>query len=223
MVLGSSGVGKTNLIKSLTTPSPDVIDAVNRTEFAQQAEVKIGSQPFVFIDTPGQEHHQSRRLKAVREAVREGISGVINIVSYGYHEYDGGESDAINKDGSVNKNYLKKYKKLECDLMKEWIPLIGSSEVGGWLLTIVTKADLWWDDKDNVLKHYIEGDYYSSLDEAKSMDPMVVHYSSVFHKFYSEGNLSGGFDEGDRHRARINLFSTLLASTGMKELKHDKA
>lgn len=222
LVLGSSGVGKTNLLESLTTLTPEIIDAVNRTEFAQKAQVNIGTQPFVFIDTPGQEHHQSRRIQAIREAMKEGLSGIINVVSYGYHEYDGGEKEAINQNGKISKNYLKRNRKLECELLKEWIPLVGNPDTGGWLITIITKADLWWDEREQVIEHYVEGDYFAALGEAKTMNPIVVHYSSVFHRFYDKGNLSGMFDETDRKKARINLFSTLLGSTGIKEIANGK-
>ena len=217
LVLGSSGVGKTNFLNSLRQSVPEVIDAVNRTETATKNKIEINTEPFIFIDTPGQVHHQSRRYSAIREEIGAGLSGVINVVSYGYHEYDGGEEKAINKNGTVNQSFLAKSRAMELKLLDEWTPLLGSKEVGKWLVTVANKADIWWTQKDEVLEFYRSGDYYKALGDAQSLSHIVNHNCSVFHKYYSVGELSGQFDDTDRDRARTALISTLLELVGRGE------
>jgi hypothetical protein len=80
----------------------------------------------------------------------------------------------------------------------------------------VTKADLWWnqDTWPNVLDHYASGDYYKALGAAASLQQIVLPYSSVFHKFYGKGSLSGQFDDGEKLSFRVNLFRNMLALIG---------
>ncbi len=86
LVRGSTGTGKTNLLASLTQAMPEAIAAMNRTEFATRHRINLSGTPFVFVDTPGQVGHGSRRLGAIREEMANGLSGVINVVAYGYHD-----------------------------------------------------------------------------------------------------------------------------------------
>lgn len=90
LLLGSTGVGKTNLLKSFQSDTPEVIYYLNRTEFAKKSKAKIESEPFIFIDTPGQIDHKPRRIREIRMAMSRGISGIINVVAYGYHEHKKG-------------------------------------------------------------------------------------------------------------------------------------
>ena len=48
LVLGSTGTGKTNLLRSITEIAPEAIDHMNRTEFAQKHSIKIDNLPFIF-------------------------------------------------------------------------------------------------------------------------------------------------------------------------------
>ncbi len=214
LVLGSSGTGKTNLLQSMEEIAPKAIDQMNRTEFAQKHSISISKHPFIFIDTPGQKGHASRRKQAIREAMSTEISGVMNIVSYGYHEYRIGKSRAINKDGSISESFLREHRKVELEALDEWTTLLGDEHTVSFLITVVTKADLWWHTKDEVLEYYTAGPYYEALGEAKGLSNVVREYCSVFHRFYGEGALSAVFDDADRVKTKANLLSQLIAAIG---------
>ncbi|WP_233846360.1 GTPase domain-containing protein [Paraburkholderia sp. HD33-4] len=218
LVLGSTGVGKTNFLQSLTTLTPAAIDHMNRTEFAQKHKIKIAKEPFIFLDTPGELGKAPLRKKAIREAMAKKITGVINVVAYGYHEHRTPEKDVVNDQGIVDEAYLDAHRKLEVSALAEWVELLGDREQIDWAITIVTKADLWWHKKEEVFSHYQSGDYYQRLGSLSAMAPAVVEYSSVFHKFYGEGRLSGEFDDKNRERARGQLLNTLLQSVGKGSL-----
>ena len=158
--------------------------------------------------------HRDRRISAVREAMATGIDGVINVVSYGYHEYRIGKEEAIEANHQIREDFLDKHRQVEIDLMKEWNSLLGDRETAHWLITLVTKADLWWDRREQVLTHYEKGDYYQALGDAKDLRPVVLPYSSVFHKFFGEGALSGQFDDRDRVLHKSHVFSQLIAAIG---------
>jgi energy-coupling factor transporter ATP-binding protein EcfA2 len=214
VVLGSTGVGKTNFLTSLTEAIPVAVDIMNRTEIAKKHRVKIQKYPFIFVDTPGQERHKSRRLKAIRESLAGGISGVVNVVSYGYHEYRIGSRDAVDNNGKVSEEFLSAHRKIEMAALEEWMPILGGPEAAGWVITVVTKADLWWNRRDEVLEYYRTGAYYDALGSAKSLHPVVLEYSSVFQKYFGKAPMSGDFGDADRLRAKAHLIEELLAAVG---------
>jgi energy-coupling factor transporter ATP-binding protein EcfA2 len=212
LVLGCTGVGKTELLKSLITLTPEVIDHLNRTEFAERHRIKIRNEPFVFVDTPGQ--YRSRRTRAIREEITRDITGILNVACYGYHENKVDRKNAFTPTGDIDEAFLEQKRKVEIDDAQSWAPLLGAPEFADWLITVVTKADLWWNRYDEVISHYSTGPYHQSLGDARSLNPVVLEYCSVFHKFYGQGSLSGAFDDSDRLRTRVHLLQSLLASIG---------
>jgi hypothetical protein len=216
LVLGTTGTGKTNLIYSFTEFIPEAINFMNRTEVMQKHRIMINSHPFIFIDTPGQELHKSRRIEAIQEAMSRNISFIINVVSYGYHEYRRRTRGVFLPNGSINKRYLEMHRIQEIKGLSEWTPILGNKHITKGLITVVSKADIWWKKEqwDTILNHYKSGDYYNALGEAKILEPIVLPYCSVFHKFYGEGNLSGQFDETDRINFRVQLLKSMLALIG---------
>lgn len=214
LVLGATGVGKSQLMNSLVNEMPQAISNMNRTEFKDDIYLKISTNIFVFVDTPGQEHHKSRRMEAIRDAMKEGVEGIINVVSYGYHESRVGKNVVFDDKGKIKQEFLKERRKVEIDLLKEWTELLGDKETSKWLITLVNKADLWWHDKEKILSYYETGQYSKSLGSAKILSPSVVSYCAVFHKFYGESPISGFFDDKDRVNAKENLLAQLISAIG---------
>ncbi|HYW07125.1 MAG TPA: GTPase domain-containing protein [Longimicrobium sp.] len=91
-VLGSTGAGKTNFLLSLRKEAPAAIPHGDRTEFVTSHTLDIGGNLFAFVDMPGQPGQESRRGQAIRTMPRLKTTGVINVVSYGYHEYRRGSA-----------------------------------------------------------------------------------------------------------------------------------
>ena len=212
LVLGSSGVGKTNLLQSLVTLTPEIIHHSRRTTDTTKSSLKIEDIPFNFIDTPGQADHSSIRMKAIRQSIGS-LDAVLNVVCYGYHEYARGKSQAFTSNGELNPQYLIDNRIREIEALKEWSEILGGN-ASYRLITVVTKADLWWDDEKDAFNHYENGEYYQELGSCKQLSPMVIHHSSVFHKLYGVAPLSGSFDESDRTLARANLLKTLVEVVG---------
>jgi energy-coupling factor transporter ATP-binding protein EcfA2 len=214
IVLGSTGSGKTNLLDSLAVAAALVepIPATTRTQTTERRRVVVNERPFVIIDTPGQREHGPQRQSIYREALARPPVRLINVVSFGYHEYATGSGEAVDGSGAARDDWLERHRENELTAMREWLPLLGDRNTASWILTAVTKADLWWNERDAVLAYYGTGPYAKEL---KSQDPGLKHsvlpYSSVFHRFYGEAALAGTFDDEDRLETTGHFLQQLVA------------
>lgn len=218
LLLGSTGVGKSNFVKSLTDPLPEVIDTLNRTAFPKYHRLKIEAQPFEFIDTPGQAAHALVRMREIRKLIRKRANlGVISLVAYGYHEYVADLASAFDKNDKVNPEFLKLHRQYECEFVEAWAPLLIDPAVTQWVITLISKADLWWSSRNAVLKYYTSPPYTSPFGSASELMPAAVPYCSVVRRYFSRGKLSPGFDDLDRQTLRAEMFRILLEAIGKPE------
>lgn len=218
LVLGSTGVGKTNLLQSLYQDIPKAIYRMNRTEAIKTEKIQIHDNPFVFLDTPGQSGHRSIRSDAIFQALSKRRLGVLNVVAYGFHEYRTGTTDALTRQGEAKKNWLAAHRKIECDALHEWTDRLGSNPHTKWILTVATKADLWWSDEDDVRKYYESGPYHRALGPAFKVSHTVREHCTTIKRFYDQGFVCPTFDEPTRTRLRNILLQTMLNLVG-KEAK----
>ena len=213
LLLGSTGTGKTQFLNSFGNIFADALDHVARTEFPHVKRMEIDKKLFEFIDTPGQELHKSRRVSAVRKAIADGFSGVMNLVSYGYHEYGVDKQEVVNN-GTVSPEYLQMHCSREVEQLGEWAPLLKNE----WVFTVVTKADIWWDDRQQIMNHYASGAYGKALQVASSTTEKVVcPYSSLTSKFYGAVPCSGNFSDIERKSCRNSLFHKLAEAIARLE------
>ena len=79
------------------------------------------------------------------------------MVSYGYHEGAVGTATAVDVHRKARPDFLKANLERELAQIDEWSGVLGGGEAKRFLLTLVNKAVLWWDDRDKVLSYYREG------------------------------------------------------------------
>lgn len=143
-----------------------------------------------------------------------GVEGIINVVSYGYNEASSVMLPAIGASAKIPKSFLKQQRELEIAMLDEWKGLLGDGESARWLVTVATKADLWWKQQEKVMNYYAGGRYQQALGEAQLLKPVVLEYCSVFQKFYGQVSMSGDFQDSDRIRVKAQMIRTLLAAIG---------
>lgn len=213
LVLGASGTGKSSFLNVIYGKEPS-IRRWDRTEDVKNISGKIEGSYFLFTDTPGEDLHEARRkFKGIQSAMGRNHIGIINVVSYGHHE---GKKpiNEIATEAGISSDYLNVRRKKEIDLLKEWAPLLcGRGGVCDWVLTLVTKADLWWTEQKHqeILSHYDSGFYYETLkshiDEIETPH-LVRPYSSINQLFYDKFPMSGCYSDkmrSDDHEALIAL------------------
>src|SRR5579859_6631665 len=121
LVLGCTGTGKTNFIEAIVHESPKAIRKEDRTIYTEAQTLVVGKDPYRFIDTPGDKLRKDDRVEAIRQAMSAsgGIAGVINVVSYGYHEYDIPAGKGVDG-GAADANYLRQHRAEEIEQLAEW-------------------------------------------------------------------------------------------------------
>lgn len=189
LLTGTTGVGKTLFIDSLIK---DIVEAIPRSE-RTQAIIKTKRRDkhirYVLIDTPGGHSNFIFTSKKIIDLILEKRPVVINITSYGYHEYDLLKKE-ISKNvflstdkNIINKKYLENHRELEYKRLLEWknfFQIINPS----WFITVMTKADLWWNDKEECLEYYKKGKYANIFKDLKDSQHICLPYCSIINKFY---------------------------------------
>ena len=155
LVLGAAGAGKSLFIGSLKDPLGTILPGYQRTTAVKRKKVDIAEFPFLMIDTPGQELDEAKRKVPIKNAMKHGVEGIINVVCYGYHEGEAPRDDAVAKGGAgiADAEYLKRRRIKEIEQLSEWVPFIDPDMVK-WVVTLASKADLWWQQERKVKEHY---------------------------------------------------------------------
>jgi hypothetical protein len=108
---------------------------------------------------------------------------------------------------------LKERRNIELALLSEWVPLLSGKETR-WVLTLVSKADLWWPEREQVEAYYGQGEYAAKLLDLKKIHS-VASYCSVISAFYGT-RTSGYFGDPERAQVRKHLLESMIRLTGVE-------
>jgi len=166
LILGAGGTGKTSLARVLASGA----DWIGGTEPIYEESIGVekyrreGDRDIEVVVPPGQDHRREATWPELLAEVTAGkFAGIVHVVSYGYHSigqmnfqhhelYDG------NKEKFVTA-FVDRQRSAELDVMKELSAAIVRSGRRFWMLTAVTKQDIWWPERDAVESYYKDGPY----------------------------------------------------------------
>lgn len=121
-------------------------------------------------DTPGQEDFRdSAWSTAFADMKSSNRIILINIVSYGYNSLAALTYSDIRRQSEkktrdeVIRNYFRIERKKEIELVNDLVGKLREVQCKIEILTIINKQDLWWPTRNQVRKHYMEGNYRKSL------------------------------------------------------------
>ncbi len=194
IVLGSSGVGKTQFIQSLHIDKPQN-KVEKRTIDVVENEIKINEKGIILFDTAGQSEGNIQLDEFQKTTTDDSYIGIINVVAYGYHQYPDFNTETEVFDGDlVKKDYLKKQREIEIENIKNILPLLKFSKID-WIITLVNKADIWWKEKEEVYQYYEnEETEYSKVFKNHFQqnyfrkNHLVLPYASIIEPFYDRPN-----------------------------------
>lgn len=165
-VFGAGGTGKTRLGKFLAGEiDTDIAIPRFRESIVTEQFSMPGSVPAIFLVSPGQKRRRPSAWHDLFRLMSKGKArGVINVVSWGYHStgidykrhqaYDSTRTPEQNLDAFLDYN-----RREETSALDAIVPHLRMVSGKFWMITLVTKQDLWWRERESVVRHYQEGEY----------------------------------------------------------------
>ena len=160
-VFGLGGTGKTTLGYVLVGVPRRINKSVSVQEFHLSGDLEC-----TLLVAPGQGRRIELVWPALFRSVADGsMTGVVNVVSWGYHSFAGvGFRDhAAYQDGMDEREFLLAYSSMrrerELEALRTMTPHLKSAPGDLWMITLVTKQDLWWKDQLKVRDYYETGEY----------------------------------------------------------------
>lgn len=144
---------------------------------------------------PGQQHRRRTSWAGVGQDVAKGAyHSVILVSAYGYHTL--GESsyklhklyEADRDKDAFLRKYLEAGRQDEIECLKQLVPFLKECPRKLWLLSLVTKQDLWRPAENVVEKWYREGEYGNLVAEVASHKGVTFH-----HEFHAASLVIGNF------------------------------
>jgi hypothetical protein len=166
-IFGAGGTGKSTLGKLLSGEFElsGLLQTYQESISIEQYKLesnKIGS----VIVAPGQKRREDTWDDLLRTLVGGKIKLIIHVVSWGYHSF--GEfsytQHRLYQSGMTLEEFLREYaavcRNRELDVLRRIEPHLSIADQRKTIvITLVTKQDLWWNNRLEVNKHYVEGTY----------------------------------------------------------------
>ncbi|TAE46884.1 MAG: hypothetical protein EAZ06_06095 [Cytophagales bacterium] len=192
IILGSSGVGKSQFVQSLQPELPQIA-VQKRTMGTVEKEASLQGQGIIFLDTAGQANLKIQIDEFQKTTTDDDYVGIINIVSYGYHYASTLDIEKDIFDGDkVKGSFLESSKERELEDIRRWLPFLEYSKVK-WIITLVNKADIWWKEKTEVHQYYESGEYGKTFENHFQKnyfkkEHIILPYTAVIEPFYNRPN-----------------------------------
>lgn len=219
VALGISGAGKSNFLTSVQDLNSEIVSYLDRTKFVTVRKAKMGGLRLHFIDTPGHEGYSTQRKEAVINSIKTPRTIFINVTCGGYVEHERPIEDFFDASPEVLSRTLNAQKELEIAQLLEWIGLVTSDGEKRKLITVVSKADLWWNDRASVLRHYEDGPYALEVRKVTGLVHSVSPYCAVIKQHFDRGPVAPGFDETIKRTIRKSFIEQLLSVSKMEGLE----
>lgn len=171
LVFGAGGAGKSTVGKLLAgTLTDEEMLKGYQDSFATERLPLPGHTFGRLLVAPGQTS-RAHTWDELRAMLRVGqIAGVINVTSYGYHSFQAGgawQEDRAYRPGMTVADFMAAYlparRQVEIDQLGQLAEDLRLSPNKVWLLTLISKADLWSDREQEVRTHYASGDYQTVI------------------------------------------------------------
>jgi len=176
--VGASGTGKTTLGALL-----GVKGATRRIKanghYVLSSEVEEGKiSGLVFSKTtvlPGQLHFRRTRVwePYLKKLAADHYKGVIHVVSGGYHSFDGASyrdlypGKPFKSPSEFLKHHLEICREREREVIKALSDALQRRRKDIWIMTLITKEDIWAKQHGTICSLYSQGPYQDLLQETE--------------------------------------------------------
>lgn len=227
LVIGPGGVGKSTLARLLSGEFQSMFDIPGEYEESLITEEHaLEDDPSVELVVPPGQRHRRATWSDIEAGIAGGeFSGVILVGAYGYHSlgeisykrhrlYEG-------KKGEFVQAYLSACRQDELSVIGRLAPFIQANTSMCWLLSVVTKEDLWFSREAEMKRLYHEGEYDSRMEaistaRGASFRHEEVTCSLVIRNFQTGekellAKTVAGYDQGRQQQSIRRLFEALDA------------
>ena len=229
LIVGAGGTGKSTLAQMLACgPGVFAPPRSYRESITVETLQLAGSIPATLIVAPGQQHRRVRTLSSLlRDVTKRPGFGIIHVVANGHHslanEVSFRELPEYSK-GMTASRFLARYadscRQLEVNVLREIEANLRVAPNRFWMLTLVTKQDLWWDDRAHIQHQYLTGPYGNVIDSIRQQrgDDRFFHEyvsASLVMQNLRSGNdellarTTAGYDEAVQLTHLTKLFDTI--------------
>ncbi len=237
IVIGPGGVGKTTLCHQIVGSDPLELPLVyNYTQdFLDRSGFAGSLYQGKVIDTPGQERlRDNDDWNKEKDKVRNGkYSGVIFVCSYGYHntKTPAAELELTYRKRDFIDDFLIDKRNKELDDFSELSRILGEATSKIWLLFLIMKEDLWFDENKTgkVSRFYLDqsSKFWQRIDDVvrtlgkKNFKYEVVLGSSLIRNFVVGENDVKGFHSVyyDSERQIASMMRILFTLNNLVEWK----
>lgn len=127
------------------------------------------------IVVPGQERREDTWDDLLRSLVSGKVKLIIHVVSWGYHSFGefGYTQHRLYQRGMTTERFVEEYagdrRNRELGVLRKIEPHLSiADQKKTIMITLVTKQDLWWNDRLAVKEHYTNGDYERQIQEIRN-------------------------------------------------------
>jgi hypothetical protein len=169
LIIGPGGTGKTTLARLLSGQNPtSPLELPGEYVESMQIEQYAVKDPAAgVVVPPGQDRHRARDWGGLLASIAKGeYRGIILVASHGYHSLPISykkhriyQQLARKRTSDFLKQYLTTQRQDELDVLKSMMPHIQICPTKLWLLTVVTKEDVWYGNWEYIDKFYRDGEY----------------------------------------------------------------
>lgn len=200
-IFGAGGMGKSTLGKLLSGEFElsGLLQTYQESISIEQYKLesnKIGS----VIVAPGQKRREDTWDDLLRTLVGGKIKLIIHVVSWGYHSF--GEfsytQHQLYQSGMTLEEFLREYaavcRNRELDVLRRIEPHLSIADQRKTIvITLVSKQDLWWNNRLEVNKHYVEGAYEQLIQNIRNKRGA----NNFIHEYRSTSLVMENFLSGD--------------------------
>lgn len=177
VVFGAGGVGKSTVGKLLSGKLSEAEVVKNYDESTNTEDFSLKGTLLSNIKVaPGQERRQWAWPELIKMISSGNVNGIINVVAWGHHSVIGLSSFTEHKlyrSGMSKQEFVELYldsqREREIKQLATLMPHISMCKANMWMISLVTKQDLWWNHRDRVKTHYSDGAYNDVVESIRKV------------------------------------------------------
>lgn len=199
-VFGPGGVGKSTLGHFISRGGESIRPEEYKESRGSESYPISSEVVGKLLVPPGQERRiEDYWPELYRQLVQGKSRGIINVVSWGYHsselamnemkEYQPGM-----KEDEFLEAYTQSRRQREIEIIRELTPRVKDARHKIWMITLATKQDIWWKQREDVKRHYMEGEYAGCINDILKKRGERYFY----HEYMSASLVLSNFVSGTR-------------------------